>query len=136
MVPDSVSREVRYEIIQGRLQPVEHFKAEDIGIGRGGKKGYNIYHGWDQGAVPPELFGEDAAVEEKPRDGVGDETEEDAGEIKEESSNSEILNRSQENTSVEEVAVTTERETGSDSESQIKREPVQDGEPKVKSEES
>lgn len=36
MVPKSVPREIRYEVIQGKLQKIEHFKAEDIGICQGG----------------------------------------------------------------------------------------------------
>ena len=71
MVPDSVPREVRYEIIGGKLKAVEHFKAEDIGIGQGGKRGYNNYHGWDKGASPCEPGLKSSTTETKRRGGNG-----------------------------------------------------------------
>jgi hypothetical protein len=47
MIPDSVPREIRYEVIGGQLRAIEHFKAEDIG----NKRGYNNHHGWDDGRL-------------------------------------------------------------------------------------
>jgi hypothetical protein len=63
IIPPSVPREVRFEMIRGKLEEVEHFKAEDIGIGVSGRQGYNIFHGWDEGPLPIGLAEEDKAVD-------------------------------------------------------------------------
>ena len=75
MVPPSVPREVRYETIRGKLEPIEHFKAEDIGIGQGGKRGYNNYHGWDEGASPRVPGRKNSAAETKTQSGNGGKAE-------------------------------------------------------------
>jgi hypothetical protein len=32
---------------------VEHFRAADVGIRVGGRRGWNELHGWDEGSPPP-----------------------------------------------------------------------------------
>lgn len=51
-------------MIRGKLEAVEHFQGADIGIGVGGKRGYNIHHGWDDGALPPGFRVGRAAVDD------------------------------------------------------------------------
>jgi hypothetical protein len=52
-VPDSVHRDIRYEIIRGKLQPVEHFHFQGLPPPLTGKAGYNPLHGFDTGPLPP-----------------------------------------------------------------------------------
>jgi hypothetical protein len=52
-VPDSVHRDIRYEIIRGKLQPVEHFHFHGLPPPLTGKAGYNPLHGFDAGPLPP-----------------------------------------------------------------------------------
>jgi hypothetical protein len=66
MVPLSVPRELRHEIIRGELQLVEHFRAEDIGISSGRQRGYNIFHGWNEGYLPRQLGEKDGSIEARP----------------------------------------------------------------------
>jgi hypothetical protein len=96
MVPLSVPRELRHEIIRGELQLIEHFKAEDIGISSGRQRGYNVFHGWDEGYLPHQLGEKDGSIEARPHNGASSEAVLENSETQvEESSCSENLNPSQ-----------------------------------------
>jgi hypothetical protein len=111
MVPDSVPREVRHEIIRGRVQAVEHFKAEDVGIGHRGRRGYSIYHGWDDGPSPRELGNRNRADEKKSQSEDVSETAKDSGETAgEESNSSQNLSLSRDGPSAEEPTAASEEE--------------------------
>jgi hypothetical protein len=78
MVPDSVPREIRYEVIGGKMQAIEHFKAEDIGI----KRGYNNHHGWDDWATSSRVLGHnETPIEITSRNANSGEAEKDHGDV-------------------------------------------------------